>query len=108
MRPIPIELREQMAKDPWYHACCIGPKYCKGKIEWHHVWIYAGKQINEIWAIIPLCHFHHEKAGLHPFKERYELISLNSASLEDLSKYPKKDWKQYHKYLIKYLKLDEK
>ena len=51
---------EKMSLSTYYKACarrCDGG--CSGRITWEHVIIYAGKQLNEIWAIIPLCEKHH-------------------------------------------------
>ena len=103
MRPIPLEMRKEMNADPKYHVCSAKDQYCRGKIEWHHVWIYAGKQINEKWAIIPLCKLHHDLAGIKPYKEHYELTSLIGATEEDFKKYSRKNWEQHRLYLIKTL-----
>ena len=63
--PIPKEIREQLADDPMMKDCAAWPFYpfdCKGRIEWHH-WSYAGKRRNELYTLVPLCHFHHEHVG---------------------------------------------
>ncbi len=90
MRKIPRKLREQLANDPYYKRCSRESHECNGRITWEHVWIYAGRQINEWWAIIPLCWFHHLGAGLN--KKINEKISLQRSKLSDYEKYPKKDW----------------
>jgi hypothetical protein len=79
-----------MADDPYYQKCARAGSECEGRITWEHAWIYAGKQINEKWAIIPLCVFHHLGKGLD--KKWNQACALNRATEEDLSKYPKKDW----------------
>lgn len=96
MNNIPLSLREEMAADPYYKVCARKSKACNGRITWEHAWIYAGKQIQEKWAIIPLCWYHHLGDGLH--KEKNQAISLFRATPEDLAKYPKKDWEQSLKY----------
>ena len=92
MRKIPPKLREEMANDPYYSKCSRLGNDCKGRITWEHAWIYAGKQINEKWAIIPLCEYHHLYEGLN--KHENQRISLRRATEEDLSHYSKKDWKK--------------
>lgn len=97
MTPIPPKLREEMSNDPYYKVCARKNGECSGRITWEHAWIYAGKQIQEKWAIIPLCWFHHLGEGLN--KRINQLISLLRATPEDLAKYPKKDW-VYEKKLL--------
>jgi len=90
MRPIPPKMREAMAADPYYKACARADHECSGRITWEHVWIYAGRQINEVWAIIPLCWHHHLGEGLD--KRENERISIARATDEDLAKYPRRKW----------------
>src|SRR3990172_48879 len=95
MRPIPPKLRKQIADDP-FMARCIH-EGCGGKPEWEHALIYGGKQVNEAWAIVPACEFHHRGAGLD--KEYNQFIALMRASYNDLNKYPKSDWIALRQYL---------
>ena len=95
MRPIPKKLREELAADP-YMARCIYDG-CPGKPEWEHCWIYQGRQINERFAIQPVCYDHHRGKLLD--KRYNEFKSLERATKEELAKYPKKDWEQLKKYL---------
>lgn len=68
---------------------------CEGRIEFDHSWIYAAKQINEVWAIIGLCQYHHyAKDGNKELKNAVLRVSLKLATAEDLAKYPRKDWAQ--------------
>jgi hypothetical protein len=55
---IPSDIREQLANDPYMDECDVGVD-CDGRLEWHHAFTYAGRRRNELWAIIPLCHYHH-------------------------------------------------
>ncbi len=95
MRPIPTAMRSEMSVDPFYTKCCaVGLGYCAGKVQWHHVWIYAGRQINEPWAIVPACERHHDQVTKEPkVKKFFEELSLSRATDEDLSKYPKRTWR---------------
>lgn len=107
MQVIPLPLREEMSEDQFYKKCSrnvlLHDHVCKpdpltGKlIEWEHSMIYGGRQIQEKWAIIPVCWLVHRGGKLN--KEINEWIALNRATPEDLAKYPKRDWVQRKKYL---------
>lgn len=75
---------------------------CKGRLTKEHVFIYAGKQIQELWAIIDLCEFHHAVNGYMDCgdlrKRVNEVISAAKATEDDLKKYPKRDWELLRKY----------
>lgn len=94
MTPIPKPLREEMAADPYYKTCARSQEgECEGRVTWEHAWIYAGRQIQEKWAIIPLCVWHHLGDGLD--KDLNHLLALLRADLDDLCvRMPKKDWKR--------------
>ena len=94
MRPISPKIRKQLASDPFMQKCAYG---CNVKPEWEHALIYQGKQVNEWWAIIPLCTHHHRGHGLN--KRYNEYIALSRASEADLMKYSKANWKQKLIYL---------
>lgn len=99
MRKIPPKLREILANDPYYLLCARrSDSGCDGRITWEHAFIYAGRQVNERWAIIPLCEYHHLREGLD--KEKNQAIALLRASNADLLKYPKANWLQRKRYLF--------
>jgi hypothetical protein len=95
LTPIPAKLRQQIAQDPYMKAC-IYP-HCYGKPEWEHAFLYANKRINEAWAIVPVCTYHHRMAGLD--KRYNEYHALRRASDADLAKYPRRDWKALKTHL---------
>ena len=99
MRPIPQKLKDQIKADPYYKKCARKGDDCKGRITWEHVFIYKGRQINEKWAIIPLCAYHHSvdefQDGKGLDKRMNERIAIKRAIKEDLEKYPRRDWKKY-------------
>lgn len=76
---------------------------CGGRSTMEHCFIYAGRQVNDKWAIIRIC----EKAhglGAYAFngildKSINRWIALGHATDEDLAKYPKADWKNLKNYL---------
>ena len=86
-----------MANDSYYKVCARKNSDCEGRITWEHAFIYAGRQVNEKWAIIPLCVYHHLGDGLD--KDKNQKIALLRATDEDLIKYPRKDWKQLKVWL---------
>ena len=102
MRLIPKKMREEIAQDP-FMRCCIYERddapnqNCQGRITFEHAFIYAGRQINEKWAIVPCCENHN--SGPAMVKSFNKFVALNRASEEDLAKYPKVDWVQLKKYL---------
>lgn len=63
---------------------------CSGRLTKEHAWIYAGKQIQEVWAVADICWYHHLGEGMD--KNEHQRITLLRATDEDLAKYPKKDW----------------
>ena len=110
MRPIPQKLRDQMEKDPAMHSCIYfnedckdeyGRKHCRA--EWEHCFIYAGKQINEWWAIIGVCWYHHRGPGLNKDYNRMRaLMRMSEKDLEEAQKkYPRVDWIFEKERLIK-------
>lgn len=83
---MPLKLRKELAEDPYYKVCARASKECQGRITWEHA-IIIGKQLQEKWAIIPLCWHHHLGKGFN--KEINKWIALNRATEEDFQKHPK-------------------
>lgn len=103
MRPIPLKMRQEIEKLPRMQTCQLAPLQslyggCSGRRqhpEWHHVWTYAGKQINEPWAILAACTYHHDMVKKDSsVRYAFETASLFYAAPEDLAKYPRKNWEQ--------------
>lgn len=95
MRPIPQKLKNQIALDPYMKQCIY--EGCSDPPEWEHAFIYAGKQINETWAIVPACTYHHRGAGLD--KSYNEYCALKRATKSELAEYPRVNWEQKLKHL---------
>lgn len=88
MRPIPPALKAEMEADPFYKKCCItGFRY--EKIEWHHNFIFAGKQLNEKWCILPVVVEVHK--NLWNYREKLNWIMLNRATEATLKKYSRSE-----------------
>ncbi len=91
MRRISPKVKEQLLQEP--QVCARLAPECKGRITWEHAWTYAGKQIDEAWAIIFLCEYHHavnnyqDNGNLN--KKINQWISLKKATDEELKKYSK-------------------
>jgi hypothetical protein len=82
---IPKPLLEDILKDNWYKECCVADDECSGRIEFHHVLIVGGRQLQEKFAIIPVCSgYHHQFAERSDLKEKFLHIVLSRASLQEL------------------------
>lgn len=92
MNNIPAKLKKTLAADPEYRHCLrweyLQDHFCQpdpisGKIiEWEHAIIFGGKQVQERWAIIPICWWAHRGPGL--VKEINVWIALMRAPEERL------------------------
>lgn len=102
MNQIPLALREELSNDPFYGTCALlGHTHtqCEGRITWEHALTYAGRQVQERFAIVPICAGFHLGPGLN--KKRNRWVALCRLTPEDLAKYPKADWKRERLVLIK-------
>ena len=107
MRAISKKVKDQILEDPFYIRCAraaiLKDHVCEGRITWEHALIYAGKQMDEVFAIIPLCALAH---AVDFFQDRGILkkeigvwIALNRMTPEDMARYPKRDWIRERDYL---------
>ena len=92
MRKISPKVKAQLEKEP--QVCARASEGdCVGRITWEHTLIYAGRQIDEVWAIIKLCEYHHDvnfqQGNGDLDKEKNVWIALNRATDEELLKYSK-------------------
>ena len=113
MRPIPKKLRDDLSMDPFYKKCIRkATMEYGGKITFEHALIYAGKQINEKFAILPVCEKHHavnryQDRGdfdkrLHEWVALSRLFQAEESYQEEMrKKYPRAFlvWIQRLKYL---------
>ena len=93
MRPISERIKRIIDTDPFYKKCARGNHECSGRITMEHALIYAGRQVDEVWAIVPICEFHH---AVGPFQDGGDLqkevnvwIALNRATDSELMLYSK-------------------
>lgn len=92
MNNIPPKVRRSLAENPYYRCCArraaLRDHECRANplngqlIEWEHALIHAGKQVQEEWAIVPICWWAHSGPGLE--KEKNVWIALNRATDEQL------------------------
>lgn len=86
VRKIPIKLRNEMSVDPFYKRCCVTGSMGE-KIEFHHNLIFASRQINEKWCILPLAKSVHD--DIFKNQDVCDWIMLNRATTKELVKYSK-------------------
>jgi len=94
---IPKKLRDEMAQDEYYKFCIRQKEgTCSGRITWEHSLIYAGKQIQEKFAIVPLCEYHHSIGKHHEdgdLQKNYgQWVAMKRMTLADKLKYSKRNW----------------
>lgn len=104
---IPKELLNNLLSDDYYKKCARKDEgTCRGRITFEHTEIFGGKQIQEKWAIIPLCSYHHAVNEYQDCgdlqKELGQAIALSRATDEELEKYSKVvNYKMRRDYLKK-------
>lgn len=90
---MPPKLRMDLTEDPNYrtcmrktllddHECERDPMKRFQPVEWEHVVIFGGKQVQKRWAVISICFLVH-RGGLMD-KQKNLWIALNRASDEEL------------------------
>lgn len=85
MNHIPTALNKELNEDPFYTKCCLWfLGGCGGRIERHHNLIYAGKQYQAKFCILPACHDHHDMARKTEIKERFDWVMLNRATEQEI------------------------
>lgn len=92
MTTLPLKQRSEMAADPEYSRCALqGLHECGGRVSWEHAMYYAGKKIQDRWAVIPICSLGH---GVDQYqdmasvsKEVRQWIALNRATDAELAQY---------------------
>lgn len=83
---MPLKLRDELSNDPYYRRCCVSGSNSE-KIDFHHNLIFAGRQVNEKWCILPLAKSIHDNIARN--KEVCDWIMLNRGTDEELERYSK-------------------
>lgn len=90
MRQISAQNRKIIAADPFYRKCArAGEGTCRSKhITIDHAVIVAGRQLDDLWSLIPLCTWHH---AVNEFQDSGDLdkemnlhIALSRATNEEI------------------------
>lgn len=92
MNNVPEKLRRKWRKEDWRGEArvCLRAEEgnCAGRVTKEHALMYAGKQVQEEWAILDICAYHHEvdrfQDGGGINKEKHVWIALNRAPEERL------------------------
>lgn len=96
MRTISPKNRKAIDADPYFKVCARSGPNCSKRITIEHVFIHAGRQIDELFNFLPLCTFHHavneHQDGGDLNKELNEYLALCRATMPDLIKYPRVSW----------------
>lgn len=102
MRKVSQKVKNEVLKRP---QICARHKEgtCRGNLTFEHAIIYAGRQLDEAWAIVILCEYHHAvnnyQDGGDLQKEMNVMFALNQATDEELKSVSK---------AIDYIKLRER
>ena len=102
MNNTPTHLKEKWSTEK--QVCCrVDEGNCDGRLTKDHAIIFAGKQVQEDWAIVDACEFHHAvgkyQSGGDLNREKHIWIALNRATDEQLLRISK---------AINYLQLRER
>lgn len=91
MRPISAKNKAIIKKDEYYKTCARKndkTSYCGGRITIEHALIYAGRQLDELYALVPLCARHHAvdkyQDGGDLCKDKNVYLALIRATDEEL------------------------
>lgn len=88
MNNVPLALKNQLAVDPEYSRCALPGDEHNGRVTWEHAIIFANRQLQERWAIVPICAKHHEVdlyQDAHTMdKDRNRWVALNRATDDEL------------------------
>ena len=107
MRRMTDQLKSKILSDPLAAKCfrylALRDHECEGRITLEHAILYAGRQVNEAWAVVPICAKAHsvdawQDTGILD-KRINEWIAINRMKKEDEVKYGRVDWQQKRRYL---------
>ena len=100
MRKISDKVNRVWESDPFNKMCVYRYRTdatpCAGRITREHALIYAGKQMDEPYAIIPVCAKHHgvdEYQGRGVEDKRYHEFVAITRGLPDIERYGRRDWR---------------
>lgn len=90
MTTIPLPLRKEIEKDPFYSICAkagIEGHDCEGKITWEHALYFGGSKVQKKFALVPICEYGHgvntHQDGGDMDKNLNEWIALSLSTSEE-------------------------
>lgn len=94
MNNVPKRIRKHWSSNTEKSVCLRADEgNCAGRLTKEHAIIYAGKQLQEEWAILDICEYHH---GVNKFmdtghldKQKHVWIALNRATDDELRRISK-------------------
>lgn len=98
MNNMPAKLRKEMEVDEFYQKCCLTGlgfkatdenRFNPKRVEWHHNLIFAGRQVQKKFAILPVLKKYHDQEKKPEIKELLNWVMLNRMTPEELSEYSK-------------------
>lgn len=101
MRPISAKNRKLIEEDDFFKTSFLSGKKAtpSDRIVIHHCFVYAGRQIDDIWNLIPLLNSEHDYNfdksvhSDHVIKKYVEYLTLARADMDEIQKkYYKRDW----------------
>jgi hypothetical protein len=100
MRAVSKRVKDILLCEP--DICCRQIEgNCKGRITWEHALIFAGRQIDEAFAILKVCAYHHEvdqyQDGGSMNKRLHVYLAIKRATKKELDAISKAT--DYHKLL---------
>lgn len=106
MRPISKPVKKELTKDKFMESCCV-PGCPNKDIEYNHAIIYAGRQLDKAYAIVPVCKYHHRGNNGTIFriaKDWSTLWAITRGRGKIEKDCPKENWFQLKKHLENKLK----
>jgi len=85
MTPIPLSIRHELEGLERMERCARESLECSGRLEWHHAIQMGGRRLQEAWAILPACVYHHRLSGKND--EHFRHLAYQNISEEALSRY---------------------
>ncbi len=95
MRSISKSIKRILAEDEFMKICCF-PTCKSNQVQYHHTYIYSGRQLNDPCFIVPSCKLHHDNVRTDKYtKDYFKWVALIRANIKKIQKkYPKFDWKK--------------
>lgn len=100
MNNTPQWIKDEWDKVPREKLRCVrvAEGDCKGRLTKEHALIYAGRQIQELGAILDMCEYHHgvcrymDRGALN--KKVNQVIAAHNMTEKEREKYPRFNWKE--------------